>query len=180
MLAAWHGLPRRLYFDTSTLQTIYEFGGVLADGEDFEPDVRQRGVRGLAEEIEALRVILAVNSRAQFEIVVTEAALREVSERSHARYAAWVTDVMDTWLARSACQAPAQPEDALRHRRFGMISAKDRLLLQDALDLRCDAFITMERRLPATAAFVRSQTGLQVLRPTAYWELLRPWAALYL
>jgi hypothetical protein len=29
---------------------------------------------------------------------------------------------------------------------FGNISAKDRCLLQDALDVGCDAFLTMERR----------------------------------
>jgi hypothetical protein len=33
-------------------------------------------------------------------------------------------------------------------RRFGMISVKDRRLLQEALDWHCDAFMTMERRLP--------------------------------
>ena len=37
--------------------------------------------------------------------------------------------------------------------RSGNISVKDRKLLQDAVDTRCDAFLTMERRLPTAAAF---------------------------
>jgi hypothetical protein len=58
-----------------------------------------------------------------------------------------------------------------------MISVKDRQLLQEALDWRCDAFMTMERRLPTAAAFIERQTGLRVMRPTTYWgpaEPLRP------
>jgi hypothetical protein len=62
---------------------------------------------------------------------------------------------------------------------FGMISRKDRILLQDALDHRCDAFMTMERRLPTAAPVVERETGLQVMRPTTYWDLLAPWAKLY-
>jgi hypothetical protein len=60
-----------------------------------------------------------------------------------------------------------------------MISVKDRQLLQDALDWRCDAFLTMERRLPTAAAFIERETGLRVMRPTTYWGLLDRWADLY-
>ena len=64
-------------------------------------------------------------------------------------------------------------------RRFGMISVKDRRLLQEALDWHCDAFMTMERRLPTAAPFNERETGLRVMSPTTYWGLLAPWAALY-
>ena len=60
-----------------------------------------------------------------------------------------------------------------------MISSKDRRLLQDALDWRCDAFMTMERRLPTAAAFIERETELRVMRPTTYWGLLGRWARLY-
>jgi hypothetical protein len=60
-----------------------------------------------------------------------------------------------------------------------MISVKDRRLLQDALDRRCEAFLTMERRLPTAAEFIKRETGLRVMRPKTYWDLLAPWAALY-
>ncbi len=50
---------------------------------------------------------------------------------------------------------------------FGRISLKDRRLLQDALILGCDAFLTMERerKLPAVADQVLRATGLRILRP---------------
>ena len=39
--------------------------------------------------------------------------------------------------------------------------------------------MTIERRLPTAAEFIKRETGLQVMRPTTYWELLAPWARLY-
>jgi hypothetical protein len=49
-----------------------------------------------------------------------------------------------------------------------MISVKDRRLRQDALDWRCDAFLTMERRLPKAAEFIEQETELGVMRTTTY------------
>jgi hypothetical protein len=174
---AWLSLPRRIYLDTSTLQKLYDFGGEIFEGEPFEPVGRAARVEGLADEIEALQMIFMVNERAMFELVVTEASLREVVNRPG--YTQWVYDVLDTWLIQSEGEERSMPGTTFEDRRLGMISVNDRRLLQEALDWRCDAFITMERRLPTAAAFIERQTGLQVMRPTTYWDLLRRFARLY-
>ncbi|MBV8997010.1 MAG: hypothetical protein JO287_25680 [Pseudonocardiales bacterium] len=178
-LQAWFTLPRRIYLDTSTLQNLYDYGGVIFEGEPFEPLGQAAKVKGLDEELDALRKIFLVNERASFEFVITEANFREVTQRGAPGYTQWVYDVLDTWLIQSEGEGPPASGIQLDDRRFGMISAKDWLLLQDALDWCCDAFMTMERRLPTAATFIERQTGLQVMRPTTYWKLLQPWAALY-
>jgi hypothetical protein len=177
---AWLSLPRRIYLDTSTLQKLYDFGGEVFEGEPFEPVGRAARVQGLADEIDALRMIFMVNERATFEFVVTEAALREVVNRTRPGYTRWVYDVLDTWLIQSEGEERPTPGTTFEDRRFGMISMKDRRLLQEALDWRCDAFLTMERRLPTAAAFIERQIGLRVMRPTTYWDLLSRFAGLYL
>ncbi len=83
---AWLSLPRRIYLDTSTLQKLYDFGGEIFVGEPFEPVGRAARVQGLADEIDALQMIFMVNERAMFELVVTEASLREVVNRTHPGY----------------------------------------------------------------------------------------------
>jgi hypothetical protein len=176
---AWLSLPRRIYLDTSTLQNLYDFGGEIFEGEPFEPGDRAARVQGLADEIGALRMIFMVNQRAMFEFVVTEASLREVINRTRPGYAQWVCDVLDTWLIQSEGEERPTPGQTFEDRRFGMISVKDRRLLQEALDWRCDAFMTMERRLPTAAVFIERQTGLRVMRPTTYWDLLSRFAGLY-
>jgi hypothetical protein len=176
---AWLSLPRRIYLDTSTLQNVFDYGELIWEGEPFEPVGRAVNVPGLAEELDALRMIFLVNQRANFEFVVTEASLREVEGRNRPRYTQWVYDVLDTWLVQSEGEEPPLPEPKFEDRRFGMISVKDRLLLQDALTWRCDAFMTMERRLPTANMFIERETGLRVMRPSTYWSLLDRWARLY-
>lgn len=178
-VSAWLSLPRRIYLDTSTLQKLFDYGGVIFEGEPFEPIGRAARVKDLSDELDALRMIFLVNERAMFGFVVTEGSLREVEGRDEPRYTQWVYDVLDTWLIQSASEEPPVPGTTFEDRRFGMISVKDRRLLQEALDWRCDAFLTMERRLPTAAAFIEHETGLRVMRPTTYWGLLDPWANLY-
>jgi hypothetical protein len=136
-------------------------------------------VPGLAAEIEALRIIFAVNERAMLEFVVTEASLREVEARDQSSFTQWVYDVLDTWLIQSKGEEPPAPGTTFDDRRFGMISVKDRRLLQQAMAWRCDAFMTMERRVPTAAPFIERETGLRVLRPSTYWGLLDRWANIY-
>jgi hypothetical protein len=179
MVQAWVSLPRRIYLDTCTLQAIHDYGGVIWDGEPFVPLGRARWFAGFEEEIDALRLIFTVNERAMFEFVVTETTLLEVQGRNDPRYSQWVRDVGDTWLIQSEGEEVPPWGHRFYNPTFGMISKKDRVLVQDALDLRCEAFLTMENNLPKAAAHVERMTGLRILRPTQYWSLLSRFARLY-
>jgi hypothetical protein len=172
-------LPRRMYLDTCTLQTMYEFDGVIFEGEPFEPHSRASKVEGLEDELDALAKIFTINERAMFEFVITETSLREVVEWNRQGYTRWVHDIRDPWLVQSAGYETPPWGMTFYNRRFSMISKKDRILLQDALDLGCDAFMTVEQKLPKNAQHIERWTGLRLMRPTGYWELLRTWAALY-
>jgi hypothetical protein len=167
-----------VYLDTSTLQTLYDFSEVVFEAVPFLPRGRSAGVAGFADELAALHRVFLVNERAQLEFAVTCASLREVAARDWPAFTRWVLDVLDTWLIQSEGETVV-PSATFDDRRFGNISAKDRGLLQDALDVGCDGFLTMERRLPTQADFIARATGVRVMRPTTYWSLLSPWAALY-
>jgi hypothetical protein len=62
---------------------------------------------------------------------------------------------------------------------FGYLSRQDRLLLQEAVTYRCEAFLTMEHRLPRNAVDIQRELGIEVLTPIAHWAMLQPWAALW-
>ena len=98
---AWLDLPRRVYLDTSTLQTVYDFIEVIFEGVPFLPRGRAAGVEGFADELAALRHVFLVNERAQFEFAVTCASLREVAARDWPAFTRWVLDVLDAWLIQS-------------------------------------------------------------------------------
>jgi len=86
---------------------------------------------------------------------------------------------LDAWLVQSEGVEPHARGTTFENRRFGMISVKGRWLLQYALDWRCHAILTMERRLPTAAEFIGRETGLRVMRPTTYCGLLDRCADLY-
>jgi len=111
-------LPRRIYLDTGTLQTTYDYGKTLWENELFEPLPRDVKVPGLADEVTALRNIFLVNERAPFEFAVTEASLREVAARNERADTQWVYDVLDSWLVSSEGEEPV-PTSSFEDPRFG-------------------------------------------------------------
>jgi len=179
-------LPRRIFLDTSTLQTLQDYGEFIWESEPPSATDRIYSIPGGFQEIDSLRAIFFVNNRAMFEFALSGHSLAEVAARGDSRFHQWAFDVLDHWEAclsgykeeafAGTGRVLASKQDGLA---FGYLSAKDRLLLRDAVELECDAFLTMERKLPRNAPHVQREVGLQILRPSQYWELLKPWAALY-
>src|SRR4051812_14176465 len=122
VVEAWLTLPRRIYLDTATLQTLNDYGETLWDNAPFEPLRRDRQVPGLSDELDALPNIFLVNERAHVEFAVIEASLREAAARNERGYTRWVDDVRDSWLVSSEGEklVPAWTFD---DPRFGTISA---------------------------------------------------------
>ena len=61
---AWQALPHRIYLDTSTLQALYDYGGVIWEGEAFQPTGRSAKDENLEEQLPSLSKIFQVNERA--------------------------------------------------------------------------------------------------------------------
>jgi hypothetical protein len=182
MTTTFEALPRRIFLDSCTVQTLRDYGGYIYDGESISDDDRIHRVADAYANVEALRDVCLVTQRAMFEWIVSDSSLREARDRGDHRHLRWFYEVAE--YTRSCLERGGPIESgALARRldepRFGYLSAKDRELLRDAVSLRCDAFLTMERRLPRNAAHICLHLGIRVLTPISYWEMLRPWAALW-
>lgn len=185
-VARFDALPRRLFLDSSTLQTLMGYGEFVWENVEPPPRDRAYSMPGFLDDLEALRLIFQVNERASFDIVITQNSLAEVEEKGEAAYNSWVLGVLDHWLVRieeyegrAFDGSGVAISNRLDDPSFDYLSAKDRILLKDALALECDAFLTMEKKLAKNAAHIDAAVGLKVLRPPSYCALLRPWAALY-
>lgn len=183
-ISTFYSLPRRIFLDSNVLQTLLDYGGFIWEGEALPDSAKVLNDRFGLVKLEALRAIMFVNQRAGFEFALSERSLDEVRDSGDPKYLQWAYDVLDHWQAcveESGGLAPADVSliDKLDGRSFGYLSEKDRYLIKDAILLGCEAFLTFENKLASKGQHLEREVGLKVVTPAEYWELLRPWARLF-
>jgi hypothetical protein len=180
-------IPGRVYLDSSTLQTLQDYGEYIYDGGDVAQENKIWSIPNGAQNLEALRQIMLVGSRGSLQLALSRNSLKEVLDRGSDNYLQWALDMLDYW---EGCLAAYEDNGSafsgkgnllstkLQENQFGYLSTKDAILIRDAILLECDVFLTMERKLPRNATHLEQKLGIKVLQPIGYWDLLRPWAAL--
>ncbi|MBL6650541.1 MAG: hypothetical protein ISP49_03045 [Reyranella sp.] len=176
-------LPRRIFLDSCTAQTLRDYGAFIFEGEAIPDSDRLFRVPGGVEKVEALRDIFQLNERAQFEWIVSHASMVEANDKGDPGHLRWVYDIARHSAACLALDGASKESWAhaarLREPRFGYLGKKDHVLLEEAVAFRCEVFLTMERRLPRNAEPIERELGIRILTPVTYWQMLRPWAALW-
>jgi hypothetical protein len=190
-------LPRRLLLDTCVINRIFDegayiFEGELPDGFDGQEDPNN----------EALRGIFAVNVRAQFELLVSPLSVSEVANiqdfSDRQVRLRWLLEMLDHWLIMlDERQARVTQGGTVRH-RFKLTpdlqafetalmeipdfrrDPFDRLLLVQYRMGACQAFITTDRDTIWRRRASLQELGVLVLTPAEYWQMMLPWAALFL
>ncbi len=183
---AFDELPRRIFLDSSTLQTLQDYGEFIYDNCVPPETNKIYSIPDGFANVDALRAIMFVNQRANLEFALSHNSLDEVLARHNLDYLIWARNVLDYWESRLASYYPS-PVSGIGHEitkkletsSFGYLGIKDRLLLRDAIALECQAFLTMERRLPKNKSHIKEHLGILILQPIDYWRLLEPWARLY-
>ena len=178
MTPPFETVPRRIFLDSCTAQTMRSYGGYIYEGEPVSGSDRIHRVTDGAANLEALRNIFLVNERAQFEWIVSRGSLQEAHDKGDSGHMQWLWDIADHSEVCLEEDGATDESEALAARldepKFGYLSGKDRLLLRHAVILRCDAFLTVERRLPRNAAHVARELGIRILTPITHWQLLKP------
>ena len=190
-------IPGRLLLDTCVLSTIQDEGAYIFEGEipDWLTD------NGVHEDLAALRHIFQVNQRASFQFLVSPLTFAELANAkdasSNKRRVQWAFDVLDVWLiVLEETEDRISEGGTVRHRfkltmelqefeRRLMSKADfrrdpfDRLLMVQYKMANCDAFLTLDRNTILCHREWLLNQGIEVLRPSEYWEILKPYAPLW-
>lgn len=177
-------IPQRIFLDSSILQTLQDYGGFLYDNEPVaEADRIHRDPRGAAK-LKSLRLIMRISERAPFQFALSRNSFVEIRRKRDYKYLQWAYEVQDYWRVcfeeSSVYRVNQAAITAIESKSFDYLGVGDKALLRDAIALGCDAFLTMENRLPKNAGHIERTLLLRVLSPIEMWEYIEPWAALFL
>lgn len=189
--------PGRILLDTCIINILQDEGGFiweneLPDGVDAED---------VDEELEALQSIFQINERASFQFAVSPLSVAEVANEQEfhrrARRVQWVLDVIDPWIiAVEDTGDRARAGGTVRHRfkltdELQALEAAlmqmpdfrrdpfDRLLMIQYKMANCDAFLTTDKDTIWKHRRELRDLDIRVMTPSEFWEMLKPWAALW-
>lgn len=177
-------VPRRIFLDSSVLQLLHDYGQFIWERQGLAKKAPIRIMTNGVAMLDALQKIFSLTSRGNWEMIVSKQTLHEVNARGNAAYEQWVSEVFavsDDILAQdSEAFAPIQQaHHVFEWKRIGYLSVGDKKLLADAVRYRCDAFLTCDLRMARNAEHLSDRLRLMVLTPVELWDILRPWAALF-
>ena len=95
MTNTFETLPRRIFLNSCTAQTLRDYGSYIYEAEPIEASDRIHGVTDGLANIEALRDIFAVSERALFEWIVSRASLEEAYAKRDPGHMRWLFDIAD-------------------------------------------------------------------------------------
>jgi hypothetical protein len=91
----FEALPRRIFLDSCTAQTLRHYDYYIYEGEPVRPSDHLRTIPEGMENLDALRRIFLLNVRALFEWIVSGASMQEAHDKRHPGHLQWSWDIAD-------------------------------------------------------------------------------------
>lgn len=190
-------IPGRLLLDTCVLNIIQDEGAYIFEGEIPEGMTEAE----IPDDLKALRYIFQVNERAAFQFLVSPLTFAELANAKDIawnwRRIQWAFDVLDVWLIvleetedrvaeggtfRHRFKLTEELQELERHLMSNSDFRRDpfdRLLLIQYKMGNCDAFLTVDRNTIWRHKEWLLNEGIKVMSPSDFWEVLKPYAALW-
>jgi hypothetical protein len=186
---SFENIPRRVFLDTNVVNLALEYGEQIHNGADMPPIASDR----LYADVDALKAIFDTGSRAFWQFAISPLTYREVTKtKDPNRFKElenWFFEIWSYWrqFLHSADNLPSFSE--AEEERLSLLSSgvleilpdmADRVLLSDAVVYRCDAFCTRDWSSILRHREELKPLPLKILRPSEWWELIEPRAAIWL
>ena len=188
-IESFENIPRRVFLDTNVVNLALEYGEQIHNGADMPPIASDR----LYADVIALQAIFDTGSRAFWQLAISPLTYREITRTEDPKKSkelqSWFFEIWDYWrqFLHSAHNLPSFSE--AEEERLSLLSSgileilpdiADRVLLSDAVVYRCDAFCTRDWSTILRHRDELKQLPLKILTPSEWWDLIKPWAAIWL
>jgi hypothetical protein len=178
--------PRRIFLDTNVVNFTLDHGEAIFEGQEID----ERLSEGERENVIALYIFFQAGQRIQWQIAISEKTYNEVmatpcsGRRRELLY--WFNELWVYW--RDICDDEDNfsndPEDAIPA-GFDLDAAlscfpdaSDRELIADAIEFKCDVFLTRDGRTILRRRHKTASLPLEVMSPAELGARLRPWLRL--
>ena len=192
------GFPRLIFLDTNIVQNLESFGEFIYDSylsPELDEKLRRLGSR-TAEDTLALAELMDLGRRAGLPIVISSRTREELAAtpQPHRRFelmrwgaelARYSSELLEAIAETSEAPRPVDtggPTPRQRRWMADLMAALpqegDRQLVIDALELRCEVFLTMDYKTIWSVRDDIERFGIRILRPVELLDEIRPWAGL--
>ncbi len=153
MISKFEDIPRRMFLDSLTLQTLQTYGGFLYENEPLHASDRAyRDPKGVAK-LEALRLpSCRSRSARRLSSLIEEQLYRgraggATPDTSSGHMMCSRITELRVWRSLESRVPNLTALVAIGSHSYDYLGNGDRALLKDALALECDAFLTMEKQV---------------------------------
>jgi hypothetical protein len=161
------------------LRLLFDYGEFVYDGESIGRDDRIHEVPDRLIDLLALRRLVAVSQHASLDWVISDASMAEAAAMGDTQNLQWLHEVAE--YARHCLQTHGWAHGRvvrLAEGGYGYLAQSDGQLLEDALELGCDGFLTIDRRLWRNREHLGRQAEMRLLTPIESWDEGERWSAL--
>ena len=181
-------IPGRAFLDTSSLNFILEYGECIFDALEPSETLSRR----IIDDINAFYNIFLTGQRATWQLAISPFTYKEVistQEVSKKYYLEkWFMDVWHYWLniieenddLPSFIEAERIKIDLLSSGVLDTLpDIEDRILICDAVVYKCDCFCTRDYRTILKHREDMTSLPIKIVTPTEWWNLIKPYASLW-
>ena len=177
----FESIPARIFLDTNVINRLVKWRDQVFDHCPIPPGTENT----LANDIEALRHIFCVGSRAYWDLVATPKTLEELGNTREPVLRAELLDYgIEVVERRPYSEDLAFALDFSRRLMespfvAALPDAADRELIGHAIGLGCDVFCTCDRATILSKRERLPHLPLRILTPAEWWAHIKPWAGLW-
>lgn len=184
LLSDFEKISSRIFLDTNIVHCLVIYGEEIFDNQNVEIfDTLSRNKHG-TKNIESLRNLFGFQ-RSNFQLVISPNVIEEIMRKDDERYTQYAFDLRDYCDVINEHAGDLeilydQNQQILDefNTKIGFLSECDRKLIFDAIRLRCKYFMTMDEKLWNNKDPIEKYTGMTLIIPFEFWDIVKPYMSL--